>query len=107
MEESAIEFWDRQGTNSVRYEASRAPKNAGPWPNSPPRPTAWPGVRRVFLGFPAPVPGPARSPGGSPLKHVGRNGPHPGNERGLTPDVGGAGITLKITPAARCKGGAW
>jgi len=33
--------------------------------------------------------------------------PRPGNERGLAPDGGGAGIPSKITPPARCKGGAW
>jgi len=34
-------------------------------------------------------------------------GPHPENERGLALDGGGAGITPKITPKARCKRGAW
>ena len=34
-------------------------------------------------------------------------GPHPGNERGLAQDAGGAGITTKITPPARCNAGAW
>jgi len=78
-------------------------------PGPIPRPALLNGLGRsvFFLGFPAPAPGPARSPDGSPLKHVGRNGPHPGNERGLAPDGGGAGITRKITPPARCKGGAW
>jgi len=59
---------------SVRYGASGAPKNAGPRPNSPPRPAERPGARRVILRFPAPAPGPARSPDGSLLKQVGRNG---------------------------------
>jgi len=58
---------------SVRYGASGAPKNAGPWPNFPPRPAERPGAGRVFLGFAAPAPGPARSPDGSPLKQVVRN----------------------------------
>ena len=52
-------------TYSVRY---------GAWPNSPPRPAERPGAGRVILRFPAPAPGPARSPDGSPLKQVGRNG---------------------------------
>jgi len=60
--------------DSVRYGASGAPKNVGPWPNSPPRPAEQPGAGRVFLGFRAPAAGPARSPDGSPLKQVGRNG---------------------------------
>jgi len=59
---------------SVRYEASGAPKNAGPQPNSPPRPAERPGAGRVFLAFPAPAPGPGRSPDGSMLKQVGGNG---------------------------------
>jgi len=90
------------GLSSFRYGASGAPRNAGPRPNSPPRPAERPGAERVFLGFPAPAP-PARSPECSPLKQVGRNGPRPGNERGLAPDRGGAGagITPKITPLAR------
>jgi len=58
---------------SVRYGASWAPKDAGPWPNSPPRPAERPGAGPVFLEFPAPAPGPSRSPDGSPLKQVGRN----------------------------------
>ena len=75
-------------------------------PNSLPRPAGRPWVGRVFLGFPAPAPGPGRSPDRSPLKQVGRSGPRPGNERGLAPDGGGAGITPKITPPAGFNGGA-
>jgi len=59
---------------SVRYGASGAPKNAGPQPNSPPRPAERAGAGRVFVAFPAPAPSPGRSPDGSPSKHVGRNG---------------------------------
>jgi len=62
------------GVSSVRYGASGAPKNAGPRPNSLPRPAERPGAGRVILWFPAPAPGPGRSPDRSPLKQVGRNG---------------------------------
>jgi len=86
-----------------------------PAPVPIPRPAEQLGAGRVFLWFRAPAPGPAYSPNGSPLKQVGRNGapcrgetgPHSGNQRGLAPDGSGAGITPKITPPARCKGGAW
>jgi len=56
---------------SVRYGASGAPKNAGPWPNSPPGPAERPGAGRVILRLPAPAAGPDRSPDGSPLKQMG------------------------------------
>jgi len=92
---------------SVRYGASGAPKPGGPRPNFLPRPAERPGAGRVFLWFLAPAPGPTRSPAGSPLKQVGRNGPHPGNERAVPSDGSGVGVTPKITPAACCKGRAW
>ena len=63
----------RRGVFSVRYGGSGAPKNAGPWPNSPPSATEQPGAGRVFLEFLAPDPSPSCSPDGSPLKQVGRN----------------------------------
>ena len=52
----------------------RGPENANPQLNSISRTTELPGVGHVFLGFPAPAPGPAHSPDTSPLKHVWRNG---------------------------------
>ena len=58
---------------SVCYGVSRAPKNSGPAPNSPPCPAQPPGAPCDFWRFPAPAPGPSRSPDGSQLKQVGRN----------------------------------
>jgi len=95
------------GSNTVGYGASGAPKNTAPWPRSPPRPAERHGAGSVILGFCAPAPGPARSPDGPRYNTQEDTGPHPGNERGLTLDAGGAGITPKITPPACCKGGAW
>ena len=47
---------------NVRYGASGAPQNAGPYPNCPPHLVERPGAGRVFLAFPALAPGPGRSP---------------------------------------------
>ena len=75
--------------------------------NFPPHPAAQPRAGCVSLVWPAPAPSHACSPDGSLLKQVERNRARPGNEQGLAPDGGGAGITLKITPLACFKGGAW
>jgi len=54
--------------------AAQALKKALVFVTGPPGPRKTRPLGRVILRFPAPVPGPARSPDGSPLKQVGRNG---------------------------------
>jgi len=62
--------------SSVRYGASRAPKNSGPRPNSPPRPAERPGVGCVSFRVPCPCPRPHPFPRRVPVKTGGeKRGP--------------------------------
>jgi len=93
----------------VRYGADGAPKNEGPRPFSPPRPTQRPGAGCLFrhsLPLSPLKPPPHPYPRRVPVKNRWyQTGPRPGNECGWAPDGGGAGITQKIPSPAPCKGG--
>ena len=76
----------------------------GPGPIPSPAPLHGQG-RSVLLYRSLPLPPALPIPQTGPsYNRWGERGPHPGNERGLTPDRGGTGITPKINPPTRCKG---